>query len=121
MNAFQAGSNADISIQNIDVNTGMLPKQNSKQNFTKNNSFMTGSEEIYGTQTSGISGSIGATSGKMNLTGSAFYQPPLDDHSRDSNTRNRESGTMGTSEQNVRNIDEEIPISLNVGMTGGDS
>ena len=128
MNAFQAGSNADISIQNIDVNTGMLPKQNSKQNFTKNNSFMTGSEEIYGTQTSGISGSIGQASGKMNLTGSAFYQPPLEENSRDSNTRNRESGTMGTSpnvpkeqhhEQNVRNIDEEIPISLNAGMIGG--
>ena len=91
---------------------------------------MTGgtTEEIYGTQTSGISGSIGTTSGKMkgNLTGSNFYQPH--DELKIDNTRNRESGTMGgtspnvKSEQpneNVRNIDEEIPISLNAGMIGG--
>lgn len=53
MNAFQAGSNADISMQNIDMTTGMLKKENSKPNIAKNNGFMlSGNEEVYVTSIS---------------------------------------------------------------------
>ena len=59
MNAFSAGSSADISEQNIDLNTGMLNKQSSKQNLTKNNGFMHMSG-MGGTVAGGMSGSTSA-------------------------------------------------------------
>jgi len=54
MNAFSAGSSADISEANIDMTTGMLNKNSSKQNLTKTNGFMHAGmeqEDIYGTST----------------------------------------------------------------------
>jgi hypothetical protein len=93
MNAFSAGSNADISTQNIDMTTGMLNKQSSKPNITQNNGFMMSpSEEIYGNSTAaatskpafdssrgaGISGSIKQTSSKMTNPPLLLNQPSAD-------------------------------------------
>lgn len=44
MNAFSAGSNAEISTQNIDMASGMLNKQSSKPTIAQNNGFMMGTD-----------------------------------------------------------------------------
>lgn len=66
MNAFAAGSNADISAQNIDVNPTLLTKNQSKQ-FPLNeghpgSSFLNGSSYVPVSAMSGIAGMGSATS-----------------------------------------------------------
>ena len=66
MNAFAAGSNADISAQNIDVNPNLLTKNQSKQ-FSLNeghpgSSFLNGSSYVPVSAMSGIAGMGSATS-----------------------------------------------------------
>jgi hypothetical protein len=144
MNAFQSGSNADISLQNIEINQSVLNKQNSKQNFTKNSSFMmSGTEEIYGASTqignyqadnlsSGLGGSIKQGSNKMAYV---LNEPSIDSYSSSQaipvalGGRNRESGTMANNERKKNNqwmgddggkdIDDDdtkVPIPFNVGQ-----
>ena len=55
MNAFSAGSSADISQQNIELGVGKLTTQQSKGTISKNNGFMMAvaseNEDIYGNST----------------------------------------------------------------------
>ena len=108
-NAFCAGSNADISEANIDMNTGMLNKQSSKQNLqTKKTGFMnmesstniTASEDIYGTSSKQFHQPINFTRGESS---SNFGNE---------NASYRESGISG-SIQHTSNKFKDQPILLN--------
>ena len=81
MNAFSAGSNADLTKedQNLDMDGAVLSKQQSKPVIAKNTNMIPISDDIYGTSTaavskmtgdsmmreSGITGSIQQTSSKI--------------------------------------------------------
>ena len=140
MNAFSAGSNADISTQNIDMATGMLNKQSSKPSLPQNNGFMMSpSEEIYGNSTAagtskpafdssreaGIVGSIKQTSSKMTAP-LLLNQPSADsfaqiEEKRNNRNREIEEADDWDAPDEIRDIEDDdtkVPIPMSHAMLG---